>query len=130
MLNNLSKNLFYLRKRKGLRQQELRESLGVSGSTWSNYENGITAPSIRELERIARYFGVTSGALLEEDLAAANPESEKFMKRGLRGRANLYPVNEKLSYVADDQPNFELIWNEVKKLREDVNTLKQLVNNK
>src|SRR5215471_17325682 len=100
MLNNLSKNLYFLRRKNSLTQESITSSLGLSSSTWSNYENEVSVPSLRDLERIALYFGVTSGALLEEDLAAADPNSERFMRRRGRENAHLYPVNEKLSIVA------------------------------
>jgi transcriptional regulator with XRE-family HTH domain len=128
MLNNLSKNLYFLRRKNGLTQESITSSLGLSSSTWSNYENEVSVPSLRDLERIAHYFGVTSGILLEEDLAAANPDSQKFVRGREKESNHLYSVNEKLSFVAEDQPNFLNIWNEVKKLREDIGELKQLLN--
>lgn len=130
MLNNLPKNLYFLRKKNSLTQESITSSLGLSSSTWSNYENDVSVPSLRDLARIAHYFGVPLGALLDEDLSSADPNAERFMKKRRRENANLYPINEKLSMVAEDQPNFVNIYNEVKKLREDISVLKQLLNNK
>lgn len=130
MLTNLSKNLYFLRRKSSLTQESITSSLGLSSSTWSNYENQVSVPSLRDLERIAQYFGVTSGALMDEDLAAADPNSERFMRKRGRENLHLYPVNEKLSIVAEDQPNFTNIYNEVKKLREEISEIKQLLNNK
>jgi len=129
-LNNLSKNLNYLRRRQGLKQEEMRPLLGFSRSTWSNYENGLFAPSIKHLERIARYFGLSMSELLEKDLESLAPPSEKLRTRKTRGRSKWYSVNEKVSYVEDGQMNFELVWKEIEKLREDINALKQTVRRK
>ena len=48
-----------LRKRLGLRQEELAEALEVSRQTISSLENGRYNPSILLAFRIARYFGMS-----------------------------------------------------------------------
>lgn len=48
-----------LRKRLGLRQEELAEALEVSRQTISSLENGRYNPSILLAFRIARYFGTS-----------------------------------------------------------------------
>ena len=40
------------RKQKGLTQAEMAEKLGVSRSTYTNYENGNRTPDFEVLERI------------------------------------------------------------------------------
>lgn len=53
-----------LRKKRGVTQQELGDSLGVSYQTVSKWENGVTMPDITMLPALARYFGVSVDALL------------------------------------------------------------------
>ena len=47
-----------LRKARGIRQEELADTLGVSRQTISSLEKGRYNPSILLAFRIARYFGM------------------------------------------------------------------------
>ncbi len=47
-----------LRKERGIRQEELADTLGVSRQTISSLEKGRYNPSILLAFRIARYFGM------------------------------------------------------------------------
>ena len=47
-----------LRKARGIRQEELADTLGVSRQTIGSLENGRYNPSILLAFRIARYFGM------------------------------------------------------------------------
>lgn len=58
MENYFSKNLKYLREKKGLEQQELADDLGVPRSTLSCWETGIRTPKIEQIQEIADYFNV------------------------------------------------------------------------
>ncbi|WP_440111490.1 helix-turn-helix transcriptional regulator [Paenibacillus sp. QZ-Y1] len=48
-----------LRKKKGIRQEELADSLEVSRQTIGSLENGRYNPSIILAFKIARYFGMS-----------------------------------------------------------------------
>lgn len=48
-----------IRKDRGIRQEELAKSMGVSRQTISSLENGRYNPSILLAYRIAKYFGMT-----------------------------------------------------------------------
>ena len=48
-----------IRKEKGIRQDELAKSMGVSRQTISSLENGRYNPSIMLAYKIAKYFGLT-----------------------------------------------------------------------
>jgi len=54
MKNKLEK----IRKKRGIRQEELADSLGVSRQTISSLENGRYNPSIILAYKISRYFNV------------------------------------------------------------------------
>ena len=43
----------------GMTQSEAAKALGISKNTYSNYENGVTAPTIFMAEEIANLFGMT-----------------------------------------------------------------------
>lgn len=56
-----------LRKRKGLTQEELAESLYVSRTAISKWESGRGYPNIDSLKAIAKFFSVTVDDLLSGD---------------------------------------------------------------
>lgn len=43
----------------GMTQAEVAKALNISKNTYSNYENGVTAPTIFVAEEIANLFGMT-----------------------------------------------------------------------
>lgn len=92
-LNFFGKNLQFLRKEKKLRQHEMYDSLGFSRTTWSNYEQCRTAPSLDGLIRISRFFGVTLDELIAEDV------EQKFEGR----KYKKYAYNESITMV--EEPN-------------------------
>ncbi|MDR3311080.1 MAG: helix-turn-helix domain-containing protein [Oscillospiraceae bacterium] len=53
-----------LRKKKDLSQKQAAQELNVSQALLSHYENGVREPKQRFLLIIARYYGVTTDALL------------------------------------------------------------------
>lgn len=62
------KNIKYLRKLKGLNQDEMQAGTGIQRATWSDYEREITEPEFLALMRISEYFGVTVDELLKDDI--------------------------------------------------------------
>ena len=60
-----------IRKERGIRQDEIAKSMGVSRQTISSLENGRYNPSIMLAYKIAKYFGMTIEEVFifeEEDL--------------------------------------------------------------
>lgn len=53
-----------LRDDRGLSQTELAKALGVSQRSISSWETGFRQPDFDTLEKIAKYFGVTTDYLL------------------------------------------------------------------
>lgn len=58
MTNYFSKNLKYLREKKGIEQQDLADELNVPRSTLSCWENDLRTPKIEQIQEIANYFKV------------------------------------------------------------------------
>lgn len=84
----LNPNIKFLRKRKGLTQEELAERLSISRSKLAGYELTITPP-LETLILIGNYFGVSLDILVKEDLVSYSEyklrellETDQF----LRGR--------------------------------------------
>ena len=119
---NISKNLKYLRKKKGLTQLQLRSDLGFTRSTWSNYENGLTNPSIDDLVAFSNFFGVSLDELILHDLEVRNPLPEKPGKRKSAHQPVTYADNETNTYSSE--PDIVYVLKELKKLMEEVNMIK------
>ena len=61
---NIGEALTELRKTKGVTQEELANALSVSGKTVSKWETGASAPDLAALAAIARYYNVSTDAIL------------------------------------------------------------------
>lgn len=68
----LSKNLSRLLRIKGITQAEMSRGTGFSASRLNNYLSGHSKPSLDDLFKLAEYFGVTPGALLDKDFSKGN----------------------------------------------------------
>lgn len=64
-----SNNLKFLRSNNGLKQSDLAKKLDVKTNTISNYENGISQPDFKILEKIVKIFDVQSSDILYKDLS-------------------------------------------------------------
>jgi transcriptional regulator with XRE-family HTH domain len=53
-----------LRKDKGLKQQDLADLLCVASNTISGYENGVFAPDLQNIAKLAEFFDVSTDYLL------------------------------------------------------------------
>ena len=81
----IGKRIAFLRKEKGLTQEELAQHMGISPQAVSKWENDQTCPDISALPKLASLFGVTVDELLEgkEALPAVRmlpPEQRKDIK--------------------------------------------------
>lgn len=61
-------NIKFLRKRKGLSQEEVADCLYIKRPSLSGYENGSTEPNFDILLRFATYFSIPTDVLLKNDL--------------------------------------------------------------
>ncbi|RMG22925.1 MAG: LexA family transcriptional regulator [Bacteroidetes bacterium] len=70
----IGKNLKYLRKNRGLTQQELADHLGIRRSSIGAYEECRATPKNDTLTRISDFFEVSLDLLLKEDLTHLSRE--------------------------------------------------------
>lgn len=88
-MNYFSANIRFLRRKSALRQTDMPEKVGISRTTWSSYEIGASEPSIEGILKIASFFQVGPGDLLERDLTAEesiigekkNKKNEKHVRK-------------------------------------------------
>ncbi|MDG3374499.1 XRE family transcriptional regulator, partial [Vibrio parahaemolyticus] len=74
------KNLQRLRKLKNISMNELAESIGVSQSTISDWENGKKMPRSGSIQKIADYFNV--------------PKTELLIEKNESEGLSLYPISQ------------------------------------
>lgn len=86
----LGKNIYELRKNKGVTQEELAAELGVTAAAVSKWEKGATLPDVLMVCAIADHFGVTTDALLGRSrelkklVVMAGEEDRKVIERLLK----------------------------------------------
>ena len=65
METNFKDNLYYLRRKNGVTQQELAKELGMKGhTTIQSYECGRAFPKLEKLSLLTKYFDVTIDELV------------------------------------------------------------------
>lgn len=64
----LSEKLYNLRRKQGLSQEALAESLDCSRQVISKWENGTTSPDAEMLQKYSEFFGVSIDYLVKEDI--------------------------------------------------------------
>lgn len=80
---NLPDKLTYLRKQKGLSQEELAEKMKLSRQSVSRWESGGAVPGIDSLKLLSRLYGVSVDYLLDDSLdAPTDTTPQELPKRG------------------------------------------------
>ena len=88
----IGKNLKYLRKSKGLTQQELANHLGIRRSSIGAYEECRATPKYDTLEKVSDFFEVSIDFLVKEDISQYTEEE----LRGTQGGRKLDQEGKKL----------------------------------
>ncbi len=79
----INEQIAFLRKQRGMTQEELASALGVTNQSVSKWENNICCPDIQLLPKIAELFNVSVDALLGYKTSSENDDvilqlKEKF----------------------------------------------------
>lgn len=99
--NNLSENLYELRKRSGISQEEFAEKLGVSRRAVSKWERGEAYPDTENLIAISELFDVTIDDLLRSCDIGKN-EKINPQQSDCKIEATVYTVNDDDDDDTDD----------------------------
>ena len=78
---DLSYNIRSLRKKSKLTQKELADKANISFRTIQNYENGLTPPSIKTIEKIALALGVSVERLISKYIFDENATASDILER-------------------------------------------------
>ena len=73
----------------GLSQEALAAHLKVASNTISRWETGTYRPSLKDLERISRFFGVSMMSFFPEDMV--DDDENENLKALLRTARQLHP---------------------------------------
>ena len=105
-MSSLSSNLKLLKVKKPYKQKEIADFVGVTVSTWSNYEVGRSEPKLEDLVKISDFFGITVDSLLQD----GNPsDKNKFDPKPSNGnekgnlKGNLIDILEEESSMGTMQ---------------------------
>src|SRR2546430_2172116 len=83
----------------GLSQETLASELDVAANTISRWETGTYRPSLEDLERLARFFGVSIMQFLPPETATSDNDSLAALLRTAR---QLHPLDlEELNKYAE-----------------------------
>jgi len=83
---SVGNNLKQLRKRKGLSQEEVAQTLGMNRSTYSGYENGVAQPNIDNLIAFSGLYEVTVDDLVKSDFSLFGDGEWRRMERSWKDK--------------------------------------------
>lgn len=91
MKDLIASNIKYLRKSKGLTQDQFADKIGVNRAMIGSYEEGRAVPKLSVMQDMAHYFGIRIDAVINVDLSA-NIGDEDGMSADAKG-SNLRVVS-------------------------------------
>ena len=77
-----SSNIKFLRRRRGLTQDDVADAMNMKRSTLSGYENGVAQPGFDALINISKYFNVAIDTLIKVDLCSLPESQVRQLERG------------------------------------------------
>ena len=83
---NIGNKIRELRKQRGITQEQLAESIGISFQSVSKWENGIALPDITHTPVLASYFGVSMDELFDFNLKEIENAVMEIVKEAYRYR--------------------------------------------
>lgn len=84
----------------GLSQESLATQLKVAPNTISRWETGTYRPSVKDLEKISRFFGVSINSFFPSEMV--DEEEDENLKALLRTARQLHPADlEELKKYAE-----------------------------
>ncbi|TSD66786.1 LexA family transcriptional regulator [Inquilinus sp. KBS0705] len=100
-MSNISKNIKFLRKKKGLTQQQFADQVGIKRSLVGAYEEERAEPKYELLKELALFFDISLDDFINETI------DEKWAPKPKGNPANLRVLS--ISVDKDDNENIELV---------------------
>ena len=85
----LYEKIVYLRRKKGLSQQELADKLDISRQSVYKWEQGISYPEITKLPELAKLFDITVDDLLNDSIDLTVIKEEPVKKEQIVNRRSM-----------------------------------------
>lgn len=95
-------NLRYLRKLKGLSQEELADHLDLNRGNIASYEKGSAEPRMKNLLKIVKFFNVELGDLLEKDLEYQDAVRKELHKIGRDEKIEEFSSRKAQEHLVDE----------------------------
>lgn len=109
---NIGTNIKKLRKLRGITQEQLAESIGISFQAVSKWENNIALPDITLAPVLASYFGVSMDELFDFNLKEIECEVDKITTEAYKYReSNPIKSREILETGLKKYPENDLLLN-------------------
>ena len=100
-MSNISANLKYLRKKKGLTQQQFADAIGIKRSLVGAYEEDRAEPKYELLKKIAEFYEFSMDEFINEEI------NDKWKPKLKSQGTNLRVLS--ISVDKDDNENIELV---------------------
>lgn len=110
-----SSNIKFMRRRRGLTQDDVADALDMKRSTLSGYENNIAQPGFEALITLSKYFNVAIDTLIKVDLCSLPESQVRQLERGY----DVYIKGSNLRILTttvgnDNEENIELVGEKAK----------------
>ena len=108
IMHYFAKNLKYLRREKGLSQEQMAGLVGLNRGNIASYEKQSAEPSMVNLAKIGKFFNIDLNDFIEKDLSLKHDIINKFDEADLSGSADDDPVKELfIESLEDNQKKIE-----------------------
>lgn len=84
------------RSRKGLKQSEVAEKMGITPQTYLKWENGKTEPKASQVHQLAKILGITEKEICSGEMSKRSESPTDFIYKASRAMNN---VNETLLMI-------------------------------
>ncbi|MEQ8686800.1 MAG: LexA family transcriptional regulator [Imperialibacter sp.] len=101
---NINENIRFLRKQKGLTQEQFAEKVGIKRSVVGAYEEGRASPPLETLLKMAELFQITADDFISKNLS----KGEVASPIGTGGNSPQFKVLS-ITVDKDDNENIELV---------------------
>lgn len=99
MHTQISRNLRFLRKKRGLSQAALADKLGLNRGNIASYEKGIAEPNLSNLLNMVRFFEVDVIGFIDRDLSSGQGEAEGQGRPGYLSNSSMLTFNREANQL-------------------------------
>ena len=124
-ISKLNENIAFFRKKRGITQEELANTLGVTNQAVSKWESGKCAPDIQLLPDIAEYFNISIDELFGRSVNSDIPTKIQSPKETSSKLDTAINIASKKGYISSSILQFKLRvgCEESRKLIQDMESL-------